>query len=73
VAARSQDSMVYATVCKAAREQPLATLVGAVAIGFMAGALWRATRSHTMAERMTNQFSTYAEPHLRSLRKNIWG
>jgi hypothetical protein len=72
MAERIQDSTVYATLCKAAREQPLATLAGAVAIGFMAGALWKVTRRQTMTERLANQFSSYAEPHLRSLRKNIW-
>ena len=70
---RIQDSTVYSTVCKAAREQPLATLAGAVAIGFMAGALWKLTRSQSTSERLASQFSSYAEPHLRSLRKNIWG
>jgi ElaB/YqjD/DUF883 family membrane-anchored ribosome-binding protein len=73
MAERVQDSTVYATVCKAAREQPLATLAGAVAIGFMAGALWKLTRSQSTSERLASQFSSYAEPHLRSLRKNIWG
>ena len=43
---RIQDSSVYASVCKTAREQPLATLAGAVAIGFVAGALWKLT-THT--------------------------
>jgi ElaB/YqjD/DUF883 family membrane-anchored ribosome-binding protein len=73
MAERVQDSTVYSTVCKAAREQPLATLAGAVAIGFMAGALWKLTRSQSTSERLASQFSSYAEPHLRSLRKNIWG
>jgi hypothetical protein len=41
IAESIQDNTVYASVCKAAREQPLATLAGAVAIGFMAGALWK--------------------------------
>ena len=70
---RIQDSTVYASVCKAAREQPLATLAGAVAVGFMAGALWKLTRNQTTTERLASQFSSYAEPHLRSLRKSIWG
>jgi ElaB/YqjD/DUF883 family membrane-anchored ribosome-binding protein len=73
MAERIQESTVYASVCKAAREQPLATLAGAVAIGFMAGALWKLTRNQTTTERLTNQFSSYAEPHLKTLRKNIWG
>ncbi len=73
MAERVQDSTVYATVCKVAREQPLATLAGAVAVGFMAGALWKLTRSQSTSERLASQFSSYAEPHLRSLRKNIWG
>ena len=73
MAERIQDSSVYATVCRAAREQPLATLAGAVAVGFMAGALWKLTRSQSTSERLASQFSSYAEPHLRSLRKNIWG
>ena len=73
IAERIQDSSVYATVCRAAREQPLATLAGAVAVGFMAGALWKVGRSQTMTERLASQFSSYAEPHLRTLRKNIWG
>jgi hypothetical protein len=73
IAERIQDSSVYATVCKAAREQPLATLAGAVAVGFMAGALWKVGRNQTMTERLASQFSSYAEPHLRTLRKNIWG
>ena len=70
---RIQDSTVYASVCKAAREQPLATLAGAVAVGFMAGALWKLTRNQSTTERLASQFSSYAEPHLRSLRKSIWG
>jgi ElaB/YqjD/DUF883 family membrane-anchored ribosome-binding protein len=73
MAERIQESSVYATVCRAAREQPLATLAGAVAVGFMAGALWKVGRNQTMTERLASQFSSYAEPHLRSLRKNIWG
>lgn len=68
-----QDNMVYASVCKAAREQPLAMLAGAVALGFMAGALWKLTRNQTTTERLAGQFSSYAEPHLRDLRKSIWG
>jgi hypothetical protein len=63
---RIQDSSVYASVCKAAREQPLATLAGAVAIGFVAGALWKLTRNQTTTERLASQFSSYAEPQLRS-------
>ena len=70
---RVQDSTVYASVFKAAREQPLATLAGAVAIGFMAGALWKLTRNQSTTERLAAQFSSYAEPHLRNLRKSIWG
>lgn len=73
MAERIQDSTVYASVCKAAREQPLATLAGAVAVGFMAGALWKLTRNQSTTDRLASQFSSYAEPHLRSLRKNIWG
>jgi ElaB/YqjD/DUF883 family membrane-anchored ribosome-binding protein len=73
MAERIQDSSVYATVCRAAREQPLATLAGAVAVGFIAGALWKVGRNQTMTERLASQFSSYAEPHLRTLRKNIWG
>ena len=73
MAERIQDSTVYASVCKAAREQPLATLAGAVAIGFMAGALWKLTRSQSTTDRLASQFSSYAEPHLKTLRKNIWG
>jgi hypothetical protein len=73
MAERIQDSTIYATVCKAAREQPLATLAGAVAIGFMAGALWKLTRNQSATERLANQFSSYAEPQLRNLRKSIWG
>jgi hypothetical protein len=73
MAERIQDSTVYASVCKAAREQPLATLAGAVAVGFMAGALWKLTRNQSTTERLASQFSSYAEPHLRSLRKSIWG
>ena len=73
MAERVQDSTIYTTVCKTAREQPLATLAGAVAIGFMAGALWKLTRSQSTSDRLASQFSSYAEPHLRSLRKNIWG
>jgi hypothetical protein len=73
MAERIQDSTVYAAVCKAAREQPLATLAGAVAVGFMAGALWKLTRNQSTTERLASQFSSYAEPHLRSLRKSIWG
>ena len=73
MAERNQDSTIYATVCKAAREQPLATLAGAVAVGFMAGALWKLTRHQSTTERLASQFSSYAEPHLRSLRKSIWG
>ena len=73
MAERIQDSSVYTTVCRAAREQPLATLAGAVAVGFIAGALWKMGRSQTMTERLASQFSSYAEPHLRTLRKNIWG
>ena len=70
---RIQDSTVYASVCKAAREQPLATLAGAVAIGFVAGALWKLTHNQSTTERLASQFSSYAEPHLRNLRKTIWG
>ena len=66
-------STVYASVCKAAREQPLATLAGAVAVGFMAGALWKLTRNQSTTERLASQLSSYAEPHLRSLRKSVWG
>ena len=73
MAERVQDSTVYASVCKAAREQPLATLAGAVAIGFMAGALWKLTRNQSTTDRLASQFSSYAEPHLKTLRKNIWG
>jgi ElaB/YqjD/DUF883 family membrane-anchored ribosome-binding protein len=73
MAERIQDSTVYASVCRAAREQPLATLAGAVAIGFMAGALWKLTRNQSTADRLASQFSSYAEPHLKTLRKNIWG
>lgn len=73
MAERIQDSTVYASVCKAAREQPLATLAGAVAIGFMAGALWKLTRTQSTTDRLASQFSSYAEPHLKTLRKNIWG
>ena len=73
MAERVQDSTVYASVCKAAREQPLATLAGAVAIGFMAGALWKLTRTQSTTDRLASQFSSYAEPHLKTLRKNIWG
>ncbi len=73
MAERIQDSSVYATVCRAAREQPLATLAGAVAVGFMAGALWKVRRTQTVTERLASQFSSYAEPHLRTLRKSIWG
>jgi hypothetical protein len=51
----------------------LATLAGAVAVGFIAGALWKVSRTQTMTERLANQFSSYAEPHLRTLRKSIWG
>ena len=71
---RIQDSTVYASVCKAAREQPLATLAGAVAIGFVAGALWKlTTRNQSTTERLASQVASYAEPHLRNLRKSIWG
>src|SRR5688500_13980944 len=71
---RIQDSTVYASVCRAAREQPLATLAGAVAIGFVAGALWKlTTRNQSTTERLASQFSYYAAPHLRNLRKSIWG
>jgi hypothetical protein len=73
MAERIQDSTVYASVCKAAREQPLATLAGAVAVGFMAGALWKLTRNRSATDRLASQFSSYAEPHLKTLRKNIWG
>ena len=73
MAEQIQDSTVYAAVCKAAREQPLATLAGAVAIGFVAGALWKLTRNQSTTERLASQFSSYAEPHLHNLRKNIWG
>jgi ElaB/YqjD/DUF883 family membrane-anchored ribosome-binding protein len=73
MAERIQDSTVYASVCRAAREQPLATLAGAVAVGFMAGALWKLTRNQSTADRLASQFSSYAEPHLKTLRKNIWG
>jgi len=73
MAERIQDSTVYASVCKAAREQPLATLAGAVAIGFMAGALWKLTRSQSTSERLASQFSSFADPHIKTLRKNIWG
>lgn len=73
IAESIQDNTVYATVCKAAREQPLATLAGAVAIGFIAGALWKLSRNQSTTERLASQFSSYAEPHLRNLRKTIWG
>jgi hypothetical protein len=73
MAERNEGSTIYASVCKAAREQPLATLAGAVAVGFMAGALWKLTRHQSTTERLVSQVSSYAEPHLRSLRKSIWG
>ena len=73
IAERIQDNTVYASVCKAAREQPLATLAGAVAVGFMAGALWKLSRNPSTTERLASQFSSYAEPHLRNLRKTVWG
>ena len=73
MAERIQDSTVYASVCKAAREQPLATLAGAVAVGFIAGALWKLTRNQSATERLASEFSSFADPHLKTLRKNIWG
>ncbi|MFM9846369.1 MAG: hypothetical protein ACKVP3_04330 [Hyphomicrobiaceae bacterium] len=73
MAERIQDSTVYASVCKAAREQPLATLAGAVAVGFIAGALWKLTRNKSATERLASEFSSFADPHLKTLRKNIWG
>jgi hypothetical protein len=70
---RIHDSTVFASLCNAARDQPLAMLAGAVAVGFMAGAVWKLTRNQSTTERLASQFSSYAEPLLRNLRKSIWG
>jgi ElaB/YqjD/DUF883 family membrane-anchored ribosome-binding protein len=72
MAERIQESTAYAALCKAAREQPLATLAGAIGIGFMAGALWKMSRSQSTSERLAGQVSSYVEPHLRSLRRSLW-
>lgn len=73
MAGRIQHSTAYTSMCRVAREQPLATLAGAIAVGVMAGALWKLSRKQTTAEKLTAQVSSFAEPHLRSLRRNIWG
>lgn len=72
VSERIQNTSVYTTLCKVAREQPLATLAGAIGIGFMAGALWKLSRSQSTTERLAGQVSSYVEPHLRSLRRSLW-
>jgi ElaB/YqjD/DUF883 family membrane-anchored ribosome-binding protein len=73
VADRIQNSTVYTSACRMAREQPLATLAGVLAVGFMAGALWKLTRNQSTADRIASQLSSYTEPHLKTLRRNLWG